>query len=134
MNEINQWFKLAEGDLESAKYLLGLHPYKLEVICYLCEQSTEKMLKGFLAATVKEIPKSHDLMKLCRLCMEKDKEFDQLFDSCSRLMPYAVQIRYPYHAELYEEDMHIALKDANKVMEIVRPKIQLILDKVKQMS
>jgi hypothetical protein len=37
-NYISQWLRLAENDLISANHLLSLHPYKLEVICYLCEQ------------------------------------------------------------------------------------------------
>lgn len=129
-NYISQWLRLAEGDLESANHLLTLHPFKLEVICYLCEQSAEKMLKGFLASTMKEIPKTHDLMKLCRLCAEEDKELDDLFDSCARLMPYGVQVRYPNHAELYEEDMRIALKDSMKIMEMLKPKMQLLLSEM----
>lgn len=85
---IRQWLRLAEGDLESANHRLTLYPYKLEVICYLCEHSAEKMLKGFLASMEKEIPKTHDLMRLCRMCMQEDESFDELFESCSRLMPY----------------------------------------------
>ena len=130
-NYINQWLRLAENDLASANHLLGLHPYKLEVICYLCEQSAEKMLKGYLACNRMEIPKTHDLMKLCRLCMEVDTEFDELFDSCSRLMPYGVQVRYPNHTELYEEDMHMALKDSKKIMGMIQPKILIILEQAR---
>lgn len=132
MNEtrkyISQWLKLAEGDLESANYLLTLHPYKLEVICYLCEQSAEKMLKGFLASVKKEIPKTHDLMKLCRDCVEVEPSFDELFDSCARLVPYGVQVRYPNHTELFEEDMRMALKDSKKIMDMIQPKLRLALE------
>lgn len=44
---IKQWLELAEGDLLAANHLLTLYPHKLEVICCLCEQSSEKMLKAF---------------------------------------------------------------------------------------
>lgn len=74
MNEmssyIRQWLELAEGDFLSANHLLTLYPHKLEVICYLCEQSAEKMLKGFLVPYQEEIPRTHDLMRLCRMCGE----------------------------------------------------------------
>lgn len=60
---IRQWLELAEGDLLSARHLSTLYPHKLEVICYLCEQSVEKMLKGFLAPRLEEIPRVHVLMK-----------------------------------------------------------------------
>ena len=104
------------------------HPYKLEVICYLCEQSAEKMLKGFLASVKKEIPKTHDLMKLCRDCVEVEPSFDELFDSCARLVPYGVQVRYPNHTELFEEDMRMALKDSKKIMDMIQPKLRLALE------
>jgi len=58
---ISQWLNLAEGDLASANHLLTLHPYKLEVICYLCEQAAEKMFKGFLASIEKEISKTYEV-------------------------------------------------------------------------
>lgn len=129
---IRQWLELAEGDLLSARHLLTLYPHKLEVICYLCEQSSEKMLKGFLAPKLEEIPRVHDLMKLCRMCMEYDKEFEELFEPASRLMPYGVQVRYPNNTELLEEDMQLALNDAQKIMDVIEPKIQMMLAEEEQ--
>ena len=40
---VKQWFNLEQGDYESAKHLLTLYPLRLEVICYLCEQSAENI-------------------------------------------------------------------------------------------
>lgn len=138
MNEtssyIRQWLELSEGDLKSAKHLLTLYPHQLEVICYLCEQSAEKMLKGFLVPYMDEIPRTHDLMKLCRLCEEKDKEFEKLYDQCARLMPYGVQVRYPNNTELYEEDMQIAIKDADQIMNMAAPKMKQFIDEIKEES
>jgi hypothetical protein len=36
-----QWLEYAKYDYESARYLQSMRPVPLEVICYLCEQSTE---------------------------------------------------------------------------------------------
>ena len=41
-----EWQRLAEMDLSSAQYLLNMHPVPVENICYLCQQSAEKYLKG----------------------------------------------------------------------------------------
>lgn len=131
---IRQWLELAEGDFLSAKHLLTLYPHKLEVICYLCEQSAEKMLKSFLVPYHEEIPRTHDLMRLCRLCREHDEDFDGIIDECARLMPYGVQVRYPNNTELYEEDMLQALKDAEKVMDVIRPKMQLFVSEQEELS
>lgn len=126
-NYIRRWLELAEGDWKSANHLLTLYPHQLEVICYLCEQSAEKLLKGFLVRYMEEIPRTHDLMRLCRLCNEQDTDFAELFDSCARLMPYGVQVRYPNDTELYEEDMQMALKDLTKIMGMIQPKLQHII-------
>lgn len=86
------------------------------------------MLKGFLVSYQDEIPRTHDLMRLCRLCRELDEDFEHIFDECARLTPYGVQVRYPNNTELYEEDMHQALKDAGKIMDVILPKIQQIME------
>ena len=39
------WFKYAERDLESAKFLMKMYPLPIEIICYHCEQSAEKIQK-----------------------------------------------------------------------------------------
>lgn len=119
MHEINhvseQWFALAKGDKASAEHLLSLYPLRLEVICYLCEQSVEKLLKGFLSMQEVVPPRTHDLMKLCRMCSEYNEQFNDVLEACSNLNPYGVQVRYPNNIELIESDMHEALRDMQKV-------------------
>jgi len=39
---ISEWFQYADMDFDSAEYLQGKRPLLLEVICFLCQQSTEK--------------------------------------------------------------------------------------------
>ena len=38
-----EWFEFAKRDLESAKFLMNMHPRPIEIICYHCEQSVEKI-------------------------------------------------------------------------------------------
>ena len=52
---VQEWFDIAEMDLSSAKYLQNMHPTPIEIICYHCQQSSEKFLKGFLALNEHEI-------------------------------------------------------------------------------
>ncbi|WP_230869408.1 HEPN domain-containing protein [Iocasia frigidifontis] len=44
-----EWFELADYDLQSAVFLLKMKPKPLEIMAYHCQQSVEKYLKGFLA-------------------------------------------------------------------------------------
>ncbi len=41
-----EWFDIAEMDISSAKYLQNMQPIPREIICYHCQQSVEKYLKG----------------------------------------------------------------------------------------
>ena len=56
-----EWFKIAETDLSSAEFLQSMTPVPFEIICYHCQQSVEKYLKGYLALKGEEIKKTHDL-------------------------------------------------------------------------
>ena len=38
-----EWLKFAEMDLNSAEYLRNMTPTPVEVICYHCEQASEKL-------------------------------------------------------------------------------------------
>ncbi len=59
-----EWFKMAETDLSSAKFLQKMQPVPVEIICYHCQQSVEKYLKRFLALKGEEINRTHDLILL----------------------------------------------------------------------
>ena len=116
----SEWLELAEMDLGAAKYLLGMRPVPVEIICYHCEQAAEKFLKGALTLFQIEPPKTHDLLQLCKMCCEVDERFAQLVDACVELTPYGVQIRYPSNLELNETDMHIALRECGMIREFTQ--------------
>ncbi|NIR51999.1 HEPN domain-containing protein [candidate division KSB1 bacterium] len=56
-----EWFKIAETDLSSARFLQKMKPTPQEIICYHCQQSAEKFLKGLHG---EEIKRTHDLTQL----------------------------------------------------------------------
>ena len=117
-----EWFDIAETDIASAKYLQNMHPVPIEIICYHCQQSAEKYLKGFLALNEHEIIKTHDLVLLNQLCFQYDVEFKSIAEECLRLTDYAVNVRYPYPMDLNETDMKLAIKDAEKIKEFILKK------------
>lgn len=59
MQIANEWFEFAELDLKTAIYLLDMKPKPNEIICYHCQQSAEKFLKGYLVSEGEEIKKTH---------------------------------------------------------------------------
>ena len=128
-NIVKRWCDFASDDLITAKYLLGLYPLKLEIICYHCQQSAEKILKAFLIDKSIDPPRTHDLKLLRRMCKEIDEDFNDINDACVRLTAYGVQPRYPMEVDLNEEDMRQAIKDAEYIMSFISKRLDLLLDK-----
>ena len=113
---VAEWFRFADADLASAEFLLGLQPLPMEIICYHCEQSAEKYLKGFLLYKgIIEPPKTHDLNTLCEMCSVFDERFREINRACSILTVYSVQPRYPHEMEILDSDMRQALNYARQI-------------------
>ncbi|MDR1205212.1 MAG: HEPN domain-containing protein [Peptococcaceae bacterium] len=111
-----EWFEIAETDLHTAAYLFeNMHPRPLEIICYHCQQSVEKALKGFLINNETEPPKIHDLEKLCQMCAKFNLSFETIRETCRKLTDYAASTRYPSLVEIEKVDAVFALREAERV-------------------
>lgn len=118
-----EWFELADYDLKSAVFLLNMKPKPLEIIAYHCQQSAEKYLKGFLAFHGGEIKKTHDLVSLNQQCQKYDSSFRDIMEECINLTDYGVQVRYPFHIDIEEQDVKSAIKDTEKIKAFVLVKV-----------
>ena len=114
-----EWFTFAEADLQSALFLLNMHPVPLEIICYHCQQSAEKYLKGFIALNGGELLKTHDLLILNKKCCFYNNKLSILEDDCINLTDYGVQVRYPFHIDVTEEDTKMAIESAKRVKNFI---------------
>ena len=129
------WFRFADMDLLSAQRNTTFHPVHMQLICYLCQQSAEKNLKGFLIYKgIEEPPKSHNLDMLCDKCANFDVRFECIYDQCESLTRYGVQPRYPHEMEISEQNMKKALEHARQVMNCIpiqeaRQEIGVIINK-----
>lgn len=119
-----EWFEFAKIDLESAKFLINMYPKPIEIICYHCEQSAEKYLKGYLIKNGNKIERTHDLVLLNNKCRGFDSGFDIIEDACIELVPYGVQVRYPYQLDVTEDDMISAIECAEKIERFIKGKIE----------
>ncbi|MCL2220952.1 MAG: HEPN domain-containing protein [Oscillospiraceae bacterium] len=120
---INEWVSYSDMDLSSAKYLCGMNQKPLEIICYHCQQSAEKMLKAYWIYKNINPPRTHDLELLRAECENHDDSFAKLHDMCKRLNGYSTQPRYPSGIDLLESDMLLAIKDSEKIAEFVKERI-----------
>ncbi|GHU15252.1 hypothetical protein FACS1894163_01310 [Spirochaetia bacterium] len=117
----HEWLAYAENDFGSAEYLLGRRPLPLEVICFLCQQSAEKSLKGLLVLQGIRPPRIHDLVEIYDLCEPFTPAIDTILMCCKDLNDYSVRPRYPDEIVIDEARMKKALADARAVMEFTRP-------------
>lgn len=93
MKKGNNWFEFAKDDLIVARASLEKEVYNLA--CFHAHQGVEKMLKGYLSAEGKDIPKTHFIGVLLNLCAEINQEFKNILEKCIKLDDYYIPTRYP---------------------------------------
>jgi HEPN domain-containing protein len=123
---VNEWIYLAQMDYyDCALYLAqNRRPAPVEIICYHCQQSVEKILKGYLAARGATVAETHDLEFLGEQCKRYSPDFDNYAKSCAALAAYISSTRYPPKPELIVQDMEQALKDAQSILEFTKSKLK----------
>jgi len=126
MDNLNvaKWIKFAQTDFDHViKTVETHHPIPVEIMCYHCEQSIEKILKAFMIAKGGTLTKTHDLDVLLERCKQHSPDFDIFDDACERITTYTTPSRYPSDIELTESDMRQAIKDASKILEFTKAKL-----------
>ncbi len=92
---VRNWIMKARRDLLSAKRLTrGREPY-LDTAIYHCQQSAEKVIKGWLVYHDISFSKTHDLRLLVALAADTEPGFSKWLDVAERITPYATAYRYP---------------------------------------
>lgn len=110
-----EWMHFAQMDLQSAKYLQGMRPQPLEVICYHCQQTAEKCLKAIIINNKHEPRKIHDLIALLKDVLVFEPNLTKLITVVAGLSDYATITRYPPSIQIGSAEMLRALKDAEEV-------------------
>ena len=105
-----EWFQYASIDMASAEHLANtMRPQPLEIICFLCQQSAEKNLKGYLLyKTDTEPSKTHDfppphsrIPYFCLLRLNSQKPAPMM--KITSAMPKIVFTSMPHLRSLYAE-------------------------------
>ncbi|GBU20522.1 hypothetical protein R80B4_00400 [Fibrobacteres bacterium R8-0-B4] len=122
---VGEWIYLAQMDYDHAsKSAETFHPAPVEIICFHCQQSTEKILKGYLAANGETPIKTHDLTALIERCKRYLPAFDNYAEQCDKLTAYNSDTRYPPKLSLNESDMKLALNNTHKILEFTKDKLK----------
>lgn len=119
------WFVKGSGDLRTAEtaFKYDKDP-ATATLCYLCQQATEKYLKGFLVFNGKIPPKIHDLLELLTLCLDIDADFKHLREDVGALNRYVIEPRYPLRPLIHysREETEGAIQSIWKVIHFVTEK------------
>jgi HEPN domain-containing protein len=88
------WFQHADADLRSAKILLREGIYNM--VCFHSQQVAEKLFKAIIANYHKEIPRTHNLIRLHKIAEDLvGKEIKIHEDTLSFLNDIYIDSRYP---------------------------------------
>ena len=118
IKDVIEWIQIAEDDLYSAQILYEQIRKPYEIICYHCAQSIEKYLKGFLTYNDIIPEKTHNLLLLLELCIEKDNIFENIRTECSLLNRFTNEIRYPHRIEINKEDVNYSINAVERIRNI----------------
>ena len=115
MLEHERWLRIVKEDLAAAKVLLKSELFSS--VTYHSQQAAEKALKAFLVFKDRPVIKTHDLLKLLKLCTLIDCDFQKLFDAADRVNPFSTKFRYPDEFSIPGlEEANFAIKYAQKIV------------------
>ena len=116
-DKYNEWFVMAQKDLRSAKILFD-HNADNEIVCFHCQQTLGKYLKGYLIAVTGELQEGHNLLKLCKKAMLHDIGFKVFLKDMTFVNAFYIETRYPAIDPLIvsKEDTEECFKIVNAVL------------------
>jgi HEPN domain-containing protein len=122
--DVLKWIRRAQEDFDVATREAGRFRPPIETVCYLCQQCAEKILKAYTIAQTNTRTRTHELEELLNECIPYLADFENLRDNCSDLSPYMTVARYPAVIEPTEYHMKQALKDASRILEFTKSKLE----------
>jgi len=100
-------FEIGSNEYAAAKHLYEtMKPLPVEIICYLCQQATEKSIKTVLYYLEKEVRKTHSIIKLLEDVNEDTRYIHLGKRDAAMITRFAIRTRYA------ERRMDIAIEDA----------------------
>ncbi|MCL2377967.1 MAG: HEPN domain-containing protein [Defluviitaleaceae bacterium] len=112
-------FEIGSNEYAVAKHLYDtMKPLPIEIICYLCQQATEKSIKAVLYHLEKEVLETHSIIKLLE-DVNSDKRHIHLGKrDAAMITRFATRTRYAERRiDVAKEDAEFALRRAQQTLE-----------------
>ena len=122
--DVTKWIRFAQNDYDLAMLAKERFRPPIESVCYLCQQSAEKILKAYNIAKENKLTKTHILGDLLNTCKQYSPDFNVLLEPCAKLTPYVSLGRYPATIDPTDYHMKQALNNAGKILEFTKSKLQ----------
>jgi HEPN domain-containing protein len=114
------WFTIAEDDLQSARVLIEDRIYRNA--CFHCQQAVEKYMKGLMVARGIKYPKIHDLLEFNQMLVEHGISVSVSLDNLELLDSFYIEPRYPdAYFEVYtKKEAQEALQTADRIIKEIK--------------
>ncbi len=118
---VGEWLDKADEDYQFATSVIESSTHYAQ-LCFHYHQAAEKYLKAFIVAQELEFVKTHDLILLHDICMNREQQLADIKQECTMLNGYYIETRYPVHwpAHHTREDALGAKKSAEKISAAIR--------------
>ena len=93
--EVLEWLRVAASDQRAARLCLAADPPQCDVAAFLCQQATEKLLKGFLVSAGDDFRKTRDLAKLGQSVLLHFPWLAELVATAGAWTIWNIAYRYP---------------------------------------
>ncbi|NJD02296.1 MAG: HEPN domain-containing protein [Ruminiclostridium sp.] len=99
----NEWLEKAGRDLKSAK-VLKQNDCGNDMVAFHCQQTIEKVLKGYLLKQTGQVAEGHSLIYFCKEASVFYMEFKKWLKDCAFVNQYYIETRYPADVPLIVSD------------------------------
>jgi HEPN domain-containing protein len=128
------WLKYASEDLQSASVLLKENIFNM--VCFHSQQSVEKLFKAIIAIHRKEIPRTHNLLRLHKICEDLLGSEIHIDDEVLLFLnDVYIDSRYPSDLGVLpsgqsdKDEAEMAFKYASHLDALLRPMVETQLKK-----
>jgi len=126
-----EWLEKGRHDIDLAEREYKAYGHT-DLICFHCQQTAEKYLKGYLVlqgVNVGKIKKwqIHDLSRLLEKSFEFNDDFKNLKEACLKLNRYYIEPRYPMSApiEYSRQETKEAIEYTKEIVVFIEKKAEL---------
>ena len=119
------WYKKSRDDMRAAEILENAGADN-SLVAFHCQQSIEKILKGYILKNTHRLLDGHSLIYLIRQASKFDGDIRKYSKDCAFVNQFYVETRYPADVpdEVDESELKECLTIASDVMEHIMNKEQ----------